>query len=74
MAKRMPPLDAPGHASCCFQMTAAEWRHWVAAGENLGSGLAALWRRAICPSRAVGREDRSRCVSAADTRARGVSS
>ena len=74
MAKRMPPLNEPGHASCCFQMTAAEWRHWLAAGESLGSGLTALWRRAISLSHAADNEARSRGVSAADTRARGASS
>lgn len=79
MANRMPPLIVPGHASCCFQLTAAEWRHWVAAGESLGNGLiavarglAALWRRAISRSRAPDNGDRSSPVSAAEARAEGV--
>lgn len=80
MPNRMPAPSTSGHTRCCFQMTAAERRRWVAAGETLGSGLiavarglATLQRRAISLSRAPDNGDWDRPGPAAEVQAEGAS-
>lgn len=80
MANRMPPLDTPGQANSCFQLTAAERRRWIAAGETLGGGLAAVARRlAVLGRRAsvlspVPCAEVRRRMPGSETPAKGISS
>jgi hypothetical protein len=80
MANRMPPLDTPGQANCCFQTTAAERRRWIAAVETLGGGIAVVARRLAALGRRtsvlppVPRAEVGRRLPAAKTPTEGVSS